>query len=52
MAFLFLIDHTARLLGPISIVWRIGEQGIKVIETVDPEAIKPSTRSDPATPTA
>jgi uncharacterized membrane protein len=40
MAFLFLIDYTARLLRPVSIVWRIGEQGIKVIETVYPEAIK------------
>ena len=40
MAFLFLIDYTARLLRPVSIVWRIGEQGIKVIETVYPEVIK------------
>src|SRR5262249_22320073 len=32
-AFLFLIDYTARLLRPISIVWRIGEQGIHVIES-------------------
>jgi len=40
MAFLFLIDYTARLLRPVSIVWRIGEHGIKVIETVYPEAIK------------
>lgn len=31
-AFLFLIDYTARLLRPISIVWRIGEQGIKVFD--------------------
>src|SRR5690242_9555600 len=35
-AFLFLIDYTARLLRPISIVWRIGEQGIAVIENVYP----------------
>ncbi len=41
MAFLFLIDYTARLLRPVSIVWRIGEQGIKVIEAVYPEVIKP-----------
>ncbi len=36
-AFLFLIDYTARLLRPISILWRIAEQGIKVIENVYPE---------------
>lgn len=39
-AFLYLIDYTARLLRPVSIVWRIGEQGIDVIETVYPDAIK------------
>jgi uncharacterized membrane protein len=38
-AFLFLIDYTARLLRPISVVWRIGEQGIKVIESVYPKLI-------------
>jgi uncharacterized membrane protein len=37
MMFLYLIDYTARLLRPISIVWRIGEQGIKVIESVYPD---------------
>ncbi len=40
MAFLFLIDYTARLLRPVSIVWRIGEQGIKVIESVYPRSIE------------
>ena len=35
-AFLFLIDYTARLLRPISIVWRIGDHGITVIESVYP----------------
>ena len=39
-AFLYLIDHTARLLRPVSIVWRIGEQGIEVIESVYPDAIR------------
>src|ERR1700757_3287618 len=38
-AFLFLIDYTARLLRPISIVWRIGEQGIAVIESVYPDSV-------------
>jgi uncharacterized membrane protein len=38
-AFLFLIDYTAKLLRPVTIVWRIGEEGIKVIKTVYPEAV-------------
>jgi uncharacterized membrane protein len=37
-AFLFLIDYTARLLRPISIVWRIGEQAVAVIQSVYPES--------------
>lgn len=40
MAFLYLIDYAARLLRPVSIVWRIGEQGIHVIESVYPDVIK------------
>jgi uncharacterized membrane protein len=36
-AFFFLIDYTARSLRPVSIVWRVGEDGIKVIENVYPE---------------
>jgi uncharacterized membrane protein len=39
-AFLYLIDYTARLLRPVSIVWRIGEQGIDVIESVYPQVIE------------
>lgn len=39
IAFLFLIDHSARLLRPVSIVWRVGEQGIAVIESVYPNPI-------------
>ena len=50
-AFLFLIDYTARLLRPITIVWRVGEQGIKVIGEVYPESTEaphaPSTRIAP-----
>ena len=37
--FLFLIDYTARLLRPITIVWRVGEGGIKVIEAVYPDEV-------------
>jgi len=48
-ALLFLIDYTARLLRPISIVSRIAENGIKVIESVYPVlADKPRTRRDSA----
>jgi uncharacterized membrane protein len=34
VAFLFLIDYAARLLRPVTIVWHVGQQGIKVIESV------------------
>jgi uncharacterized membrane protein len=36
-AFLFLIDYAARLLRPISIVSRVGESGLAVIENVYPQ---------------
>lgn len=39
VAFLFLIDYTARLLRPISIIWRISEQGADVIESVYTETL-------------
>jgi uncharacterized membrane protein len=39
-AFLYLIDHAARLLRPVSIVWRIGENGLAVIEEIYPGRIK------------
>jgi uncharacterized membrane protein len=35
-AFLFLIDSSARALRPGSVVWRVGEQGRAVIESVYP----------------
>jgi uncharacterized membrane protein len=38
-AFLFLIDYTARLLRPIAIIQHIGQQGMKVIETVYPKEV-------------
>jgi uncharacterized membrane protein len=40
VAFLFLIDYAARLLRPISLVDRIGKQGIVVLEDVYPNVIK------------
>ncbi len=39
-AFLYLIDYSARLLRPVSIVWLVGEQGKAVIESVYPNFIK------------
>jgi uncharacterized membrane protein len=36
VAVLFLVDYVARLLRPVSIVWRVGEEGLKVIELVYP----------------
>jgi uncharacterized membrane protein len=39
-AFLYLIDYTARLLRPVSIVWWVGERGIEVIESVYPDLSK------------
>ena len=36
-AFLHLIDYAARLLRPVSIIWRVGEQGRAVIESVYPK---------------
>ena len=48
-AFLFLIDYTARLLRPVSILWRIGEQGVKVVESVFPSLVE--APQPPRTPT-
>jgi len=40
LAFLFLIDYAARFLRPVSIVWRIGKDGLDVIESVYPEPVE------------
>ena len=45
-AFLYLIDYAARLLRPISILSRVGQAGLKVIESVYPEPTLGSNRSD------
>jgi uncharacterized membrane protein len=37
VVFLFLIDHAARLLRPVSLVGLVGEQGIAVIENIYPK---------------
>ena len=40
VAFIYLIDYAARLLRPVSIVWRLGEEGLSVIDQVYPSKIK------------
>lgn len=43
VVFLFLIDHAARLLRPVSIVGRIAQQGLKVFDDVYPTPIRGSS---------
>ena len=38
-AFMFLIDYAARLLRPVSLVRRVGDQGLAVLESVYPEKL-------------
>lgn len=45
IAFLFLIDYAARMLRPVSIVWRVGEQGLRVIDDVYPDSIDAPSRT-------
>ncbi|HEY4168634.1 MAG TPA: DUF2254 domain-containing protein [Reyranella sp.] len=40
VAFIYLIDYAARLLRPVSIVWRLGQEGLAVIERVYPTKVK------------
>jgi len=50
VTFLFLIDYAARLLRPVSIVWRVGELGIDVIESVYPRQISETDSPSPPRP--
>jgi uncharacterized membrane protein len=43
IVFMFLIDHAARLLRPVNIVWRIAQQGLKVVDEVYPDPIRATT---------
>jgi uncharacterized membrane protein len=45
LVFMFLIDHAARLLRPVNIVWRIAQQGRQVIDDVYPNLLKASSFS-------
>jgi uncharacterized membrane protein len=40
VAFIYLIDYAARLLRPVSIVWRLGQEGLTVIEEVYPARLR------------
>ncbi len=50
LVFVFLIDYAARLLRPVSIVWRLAQQGLKVIEDVYPQLIEDKVSAVPAGP--
>jgi len=50
VALLFLIDYTARLLRPIAIVWRLGEQGLRVIDEVYPNLVEDPHAPSPPRP--
>lgn len=43
VVFLFLIDHAARLLRPVSIIGRVAQQGLKVFDDVYPNPIRASS---------
>ena len=47
--FLFLIDYAARLLRPISVLARVGNHGIAVIESVYPDPVGDADESLPRT---
>ncbi|HVJ33784.1 MAG TPA: DUF2254 domain-containing protein [Terriglobia bacterium] len=40
IAFLYLIDHAARMLRPVSIIWHVGKEGCAVIDSVYPERVE------------
>ncbi len=48
IVFLYLIDYAARLLRPVSIVYRVGESGISVIRSVYPESTRPEGPIEPS----
>jgi uncharacterized membrane protein len=44
VAFIYLIDYAARLLRPVTIVWRLGEDGIRAVEEVYRRKLGPAPR--------
>jgi uncharacterized membrane protein len=51
VAFIVLIDYAARLLRPVSLVNRIGKQGLDVIDSVYPAPLRDGRESVPAADT-
>ena len=49
VAFLYLIDHAARFLRPVSIFWQVADMGFRVIETVYPDPVG-EMKGPPVTP--
>jgi uncharacterized membrane protein len=50
-SFLFLIDYAARLLRPVSLVARVGRDGLQVLESVYPEMLASEPSAPPSAPT-
>jgi len=50
MDFLFFIDYAARLLRPVSVLTRVGENGLAVIDAVYPDALVDGEDESPAHP--
>jgi uncharacterized membrane protein len=48
-SFLYLIDYAARLLRPVTLVYRVGEAGLKVLESVYPDKLSEG-QSEAASP--
>jgi uncharacterized membrane protein len=50
LSFLFLVDYASRLMRPVSIVWRLGEAGLSVIELVYPMLFREQSIAPSAPP--
>jgi uncharacterized membrane protein len=48
VAFLFLIDYAARLLRPVTLVQRVGKEGLSVMESLYPEMLPSAERPAPS----
>ena len=47
VVFMFLIDYAARLLRPVNIVWRVAQQGFRVIDDIYPRPIPAAHHAPP-----
>ncbi len=48
IAFLYLIDHAARFLRPVSILWHVADVGLQVLDDVFPDSVAGSETQDEA----